>query len=408
MISSDASPAWLLPAGFEDLGPCQASALEHLRRELLDLYVVWGYRQVIPPMLEHLESLLTGSAADLDLQTWKVLDQASGRLLGFRSDMTPQMARMDAQMSRDHELRRLCYAGTVLRAQPDALGGSRAPFQVGAELFGVAGPEGDLEILSLMAETLMRCQDAPLLLDLGHVAISLALVEATGLAGSRRAALLRHLERKAWADVRQLLLEAGVAAGIRDDFALLAHLRGERQILDVARKGLGQYPAIRKATDTLEAVWEAFSGRYPQIDVACDLAELQGHRYHTGLLFAIYGPQRGNALAQGGRYDGIGEVFGQSRPATGFSIDLRPLLKETGGNHPDFRVWAPPGQDAELWKSICDLRTRGYTVVQELRSELRDQPDQSLPTGYDAALQHDGGGWKLWKPDPDGTSFPSL
>ncbi len=408
MKPSEASPAWLLPSGFEDLGPRQANALEYLRRELLDLYAAWGYRQVIPPMLEHLESLLTGSAADLDLQTWKVLDQASGRLLGFRSDMTPQMARMDAQMSRDHELRRLCYAGTVLHAQPDALGGSRAPFQVGAELFGVTGPAGDLEILSLMAETLMLCQDAQLLLDLGHVGIALALVEAAGLSGSRRMELLRHLERKAWADVRQVLLENGVPAGIRDDFSLLAHLQGERQVLEDARKYLGHHPAIRKATDTLGAVWDAFSERYSGIQVACDLAELQGHRYHTGLLFAIYGPQRGNALAQGGRYDGIGEAFGCSRPATGFSIDLRPLLKENGGDHNGFRVWAPPGADTELWKTICDLRARGYTVIQELRSEQQEPAGQHLPDGYDAVLRHDGEGWNLWGPDPDNISFPSL
>jgi len=392
------SPAWLLPAGFEDLGPARAEALEKHRRVLLDRFARWGYRLVIPPMLEHLESLLTGSAADLDLQTWKVLDQASSRLLGFRSDMTPQMARMDAQMSRDHDQRRLCYAGTVLRALPDALGGSRAPYQVGAECFGVAGPEGDLEILSLMIESVTTCQDIDrCVLDLGHVAITRSLVAAMNLDSLDQARLLEAVERKAWPDLQGILEAVPGHGSARAELSLLADLHGGPEVLERARHAFGRHPVVQRALDDLDFVWTVLRERYPRLSIQCDLAELHGHRYHTGMLFAMYGPQRGEPLAQGGRYDGIGRSFGRERPATGFSLDLKTLLRDGSEPSGGPRIWAPALADAELWRSISDLRAQGYTVVQGGPGPKTSTTEE----GFDGWLELRDGSWILVGNSPE-------
>ncbi len=395
MKHAESHPAWLLPSGFEDVLPARAEALEHCRRGLLDLYAQWGYRQAIPPLVEHLESLLTGSAADLDLQTWKLLDQDSGRLVGLRSDMTPQMARIDAQTSAIHELRRLAYAGTVLRARPDLLGGSRAPFQMGGELFGVAGPEGDLEVLSLMVESLIHCAVSDLLLDIGHVGISRALADAAGLDDVPRAELLRRVERKAWQDVRVWLREHDCGSALSADFDALAHLQGDFGVLTQARQRLGHYPAVGTALDDLQFVWEALRTRYPHLTIQCDLSEIHGHRYHTGLLFSLFGPQRGDALASGGRYDDVGAVFGRRRAATGFSLDLKPLLRKFPETERAARVWAPAGTDAVLWQSMQDLRRAGYAVIQDIAR--REPPDLSIlrEQGFYAILTAQQDGWQI-------------
>jgi ATP phosphoribosyltransferase regulatory subunit len=399
MERSNSAASWMLPAGFEDMGPRQAKALEGKRRELLDLFATWGYRQVIPPMLEHLESLLTGSAIDLDLETWKVLDQASGRVLGFRSDMTPQMARIDVQMTRGDEARRLSYAGTVLRAQPDALGGSRAPFQVGAELFGVASAEADLEVLCLMIESVQRCCPGnDLVLDLGHVAIPRRLAEASGLPQSAREELLRLLERKAWPDLHHLLQSHGVAGESIHAFRALAELHGEREVLAQARQKLTAYADLSQPLEELDFVWEMLAQRYPQLSIRADLAEMQGHRYHTGMLFALFAPLRGAAIARGGRYDGVGQAFGRHRPATGFSLDLRPLLRDIDEERNTPRVWAPGGGDPALWKAIGDLRSQGYIVVQDLGAAMTQR---QIPEGFDAVLQQERGRWTLLSHSPE-------
>ncbi len=395
--TKEKSATWILPAGFEDMGPRQAAALEGKRRELLDLFARWGYRQVIPPMLEHLESLLTGSAVDLDLETWKVLDQASGRVLGFRSDMTPQMARIDVQMARGEEARRLSYAGTVLRAQPDALGGSRAPFQVGAELFGVSSADADLEILSLLVESVRRCcSSSDLVLDLGHVAIPRSLAQETGLSLRDQSELLRLLERKAWPDLRQLLRSDAVTVRSAETFLALTDLHGDHEVLARARQQFAAFPAILRALEELEFVWQVLAQRYPDLEIRADLAEMQGHRYHTGMLFALFSAQRGAAIARGGRYDGVGAAFGRSRPATGFSLDLRPLLRDLVDAEPAPSVWAPSGHDAELWQAIQDLRGQGYTVVQDLAGTAAE-----LPVGYDASLVREQGRWTLVARSPE-------
>jgi|AOMQ01.1.fsa_nt_gi ATP phosphoribosyltransferase regulatory subunit len=395
MTRPESHPAWLLPSGFEDVLPARTEALEHCRRALLDLYAQWGYRQVIPPLVEHLESLLTGSAADLDLQTWKLLDQDSGRLVGLRSDMTPQMARIDAQTSSATELRRLAYAGTVLRARPDLLGGSRAPFQMGAELFGVDGPAGDLEVLSLMVESLIHCAVPNLLLDIGHVGISQALADAAGLEGALRADLLQHVERKAWPDVRAWLREHHCGTELSADFDVLSRLQGEFDVLEQARQRLGHHPAVCTALDDLHFVWGALRVRYPDLAIQCDLSEIHGHRYHTGLLFSLFGPQRGESLASGGRYDDIGVAFGRRRAATGFSLDLKPLLREIPAAERARQIWAPAGTDDLLWQSIQEHRRAGYAVLQDLVNQ--EVPDQQTlrARGFDAVLIREQAGWKM-------------
>lgn len=392
-MRTETHPTWLLPSGFEDVLPARTEALEHCRRNLLDRYALWGYRQVTPPLVEHLESLLTGSAADQDLQTWKLLDQDSGRLVGLRSDMTPQMARIDAQTSASGEVRRLAYAGTVLRARPDLLGGSRAPFQVGAELFGVPGPEGDLEVLSLMVESLRQCSVPDLLLDIGHVGIPQALADAAGLNIPQRGQLLRHIERKAWPDVRLWLKAQGVGKALCADFDVLSHLQGEKHVLDQAHQQLGRHPAVGKALDDLTFVWEALRSRYPDLAIQCDLSEMRGHHYHTGLLFSLFGPQRGEALARGGRYDDIGAAFGRRRAATGFSLDLKPLLREFPATQRRKQIWAPAGTDAVLWKVIQEERQKGYLVLQDLLHTVQPDVGSLATLGYDAFLESTTAGW---------------
>ena len=399
MTRTESHPAWLLPSGFEDVLPARTEALERCRRALLDLYARWGYRQVIPPLVEHLESLLTGSAADLDLQTWKLLDQDSGRLVGLRSDMTPQMARIDAQTSSAKEIRRLSYAGTVLRARPDLLGGSRAPFQMGAELFGVEGAEGDLEVLSLMVESLVHCAVPDLLLDIGHVGISQTLADAAGLEGALRAELLRHVERKAWSDVRTWLREHHCGMELTADFHALSGLQGDFGVLEQARQHLGHYPAVRLALDDLQCVWSVLRARYPDLAIQCDLSEIHGHRYHTGLLFSLFGPQRGEALASGGRYDDIGAAFGRRRAATGFSLDIKPLLLGLPDSGRIGRIWAPAGMDDLLWQSIQEHRRAGFVVLQDLLRQDAPSPQILRAQGFDAVLIQEATGWKVQRLD---------
>ena len=399
MTRTESHPAWLLPSGFEDVLPARTEALERCRRALLDLYAQWGYRQVIPPLVEHLESLLTGSAADLDLQTWKLLDQDSGRLVGLRSDMTPQMARIDAQTSSAKEVRRLSYAGTVLRDRPDLLGGSRAPFQMGAELFGVEGAEGDLEVLSLMVESLIHCAVPDLLLDIGHVGISQTLADAAGLEGALRADLLRHVERKAWSDVRTWLREHHCGMELTADFDALSGLQGDFDVLEQARRYLGHYPAVRAALDDLQCVWSVLRARYPDLAIQCDLSEIHGHRYHTGLLFSLFGPQRGEALASGGRYDDIGAAFGRRRAATGFSLDIKPLLLGLPDSGRIGRIWAPAGMDDLLWQSIQEHRRAGFVVLQDLLRQDAPSPQSLRAQGFDAVLIQEATGWKVQRLD---------
>ncbi|MCA1978080.1 MAG: ATP phosphoribosyltransferase regulatory subunit [Thiobacillus sp.] len=311
--------AWLLPENVEDVLPPQAWRMEDMRRALLDLFRARGYQLVIPPLMEYVDSLLTGVGADLDLKTFKLVDQLSGRLMGVRADITPQVARIDAHLLAANAVNRLCYAGSVLHTQSDGFHRSREPIQIGAELYGDAGAQADIEILSLMLQGLDACGVRAAQLDIGHVGVYRALAQEAGLSGEVEHQLFGALQAKDASAVA--VLTAGLPAALADAFAALPQLYGDRGVLQEARARLPQLPAVAAALDTLDAVDAGLKG----VDAAYDLAELRGYGYHSGVVFAAYTAGRSRAIAQGGRYDEVGRVFGRARPATGFSLDLREL-----------------------------------------------------------------------------------
>ena len=311
--------AWLLPENVEDVLPPQAWRMEELRRALLDLFRGQGYQLVIPPLMEYVDSLLTGVGADLDLKTFKLVDQLSGRLMGVRADITPQVARIDAHLLAANAVNRLCYAGSVLHTQSDGFHRSREPIQIGAELYGDASAQADLEILTLMLKGLDACGVRATQLDIGHVGVYRALAQAAGLSGEIEHQLFGALQAKDASAVS--VLTAGLPASLADAFAALPQLYGDRAVLAEARVRLPALPAVVAALDTLEALDAELAG----VAAAYDLAELRGYGYHSGVVFAAYTAGRSSAIAQGGRYDEVGKVFGRARPATGFSLDLREL-----------------------------------------------------------------------------------
>ena len=312
--------AWLLPENVEDVLPPQAWRMEDMRRALLDLFRSHGYQLVIPPLMEYVESLLTGVGADLDLKTFKLVDQLTGRLMGVRADITPQVARIDAHLLAANAVNRLCYAGSVLHTQSDGFHRSREPIQIGAELYGEAGAEADLEVLTLMLQGLAACGVKTLQLDIGHVGVYRALAHEAGLSGEVEHQLFGALQAKDRSAVT--VLTAGLTAALRDAFAALPQLYGDRSVLAEARACLPHLPSVQSALDTLETLDRGLA----DVAVAYDLAELRGYGYHSGVVFAAYTGGRSHAIAQGGRYDEVGRVFGRARPATGFSLDLRELV----------------------------------------------------------------------------------
>ncbi len=384
------SPRWLLPDGIEEILPAPARQLEQLSRRLLDHFDRWGYDLVMPPLVDYLESLLVGSGHDLDLQTFKLVDQISGRTLGIRADMTPQVARIDAHHLRTAAPTRLCYLGTVLHTRPDGFAGARSLLQVGAELYGHAGIESDLEILRLMAEALALAGVAPVYLDLGHVGIYRALVADAGLDSERESELFDALQRKAKPEIHDLLAAWALPAEHATRLLALADLHGSAQVLATARDALAGAPeAVFAAIDTLDQVARRVAEQIPAVTLHFDLAELRGYHYHTGLVFAAYTPGRGQAIALGGRYDGIGQVFGQARPATGFSTDLRTLAAV--GNLPveaPAAIFAPADASDEV---IAELRKRGERVIRELPG----QAGEPAELGCDRRLVERNGKWEV-------------
>jgi len=311
--------AWLLPENVEDVLPPRAWRMEDMRRALLDLFRGHGYQLVIPPLMEYVDSLLTGVGADLDLKTFKLVDQLSGRLMGVRADITPQVARIDAHLLATNAVNRLCYAGSVLHTQSAGFHRSREPIQIGAELYGEAGTEADLEILTLMLQGLAVCGVKTPQLDIGHVGVYRALAQEAGFSSEIEHQLFGALQAKDSGAVS--VLTAGMQASLRDAFAALPQLYGDRSMLAEARMRLPQLASVQTALDTLETIDRSLR----DVEVAYDLTELRGYGYHSGVVFAAYTGGRSHAIAQGGRYDEVGRVFGRARPATGFSMDLREL-----------------------------------------------------------------------------------
>lgn len=351
---------WLLPEYIEDVLPAEAAQIEHLRRSLLDLFEVHGYQFVIPPMMEYLESLITGVGHDLDLATFKVVDQLTGRLMGVRADITPQAARIDAHMLNNQGVTRLCYAGSVLRTNPDGLAQTRQPMQLGAELFGHAGVEGDIEIQRLMVKTLQVSGIKALQIDFNHVGIFDALMKNTDPIFEKQ--LYQALQSKDQTEVKALTKDFDAVT--RDALCALTELNGDVAILAEAAKRLPKTPAITKALAELLQVSDQLKDL--DVGVSFDLAELRGYHYHSGMVFAAYAQGCPGPLALGGRYDEVGQAFGRARPATGFSLDLRGLVKALPPSNVKQCILAPYGNDDSLIKKIDELRKSGEKVVQEL------------------------------------------
>lgn len=377
--------AWLLPEYVEDILPPYSGQAETLRRRLLDLFDGYGYEQVSPPLVEYLDSLLTGAARDLDLKTFKVVDALSGRLLGVRADMTPQVARIDAHLINHEGATRLCYAGPVLRTRPAGLA-CREPLQIGAELFGHAGIEADLEIQELLLAALDRVGVPDARLSLGHAGLFRALAEGAGLDEEHAAALFAALRGKDVPEVQALC--AGLVAPWRQAFNELPGLYGGAETLRRAREVLPDQPAIRQALDQLERLLTAGNAQ-GLASVAVDLSDLRGDGYHNGAMFAAYAGGQARAVALGGRYDGAGSVFGRNRPATGFSLDLRQILGCLGEPAGRDAILAPFADDAELRARIAELRAAGERVV----VELPGQEGHRAESGCARHLVKTGQGW---------------
>ncbi len=383
---------WLLPQGIEDLLPEQAVQAEKLRRELLDFYHSWGYQLIIPPFIEYLDSLLTGTGHDLDLQTFKLIDQLSGRLLGVRADMTPQAARIDAHRLERQAPSRLCYLGTVLRTLPDGFVGSRSLLQVGAELFGHTGAESDVEILELMVGTLALSGVEDVYIDLGHVGIYRGLACDAGLNEDQEAVLFEALQRKAIPEINEFLGRLDLSTAQRARIAGLATLNGDGDVLERARALLeGSGEAVQSALDNLVTIAALAQRRLPQLSLHFDLAELRGYQFHTGAVFAAFVPDRGQEIARGGRYDEIGKVFGRARPATGFSTDLRMLMQLGDRDWPKATgaILAPAEDDPALTEKVRALRAEGQAVIQQ----LPDQAGSLSDMGCDRVLRWNGSAW---------------
>ena len=357
---------WLLPDGIEEVLPDEARRLERLRRAVLDLFDRWGYELVMPPLMEYLEALLTGVGGELDIETFKVTDTQTGRLMGIRADMTPQAARIDAHYLKRSEPVRLCYVGPVLRSRAESLGGSREPLQLGAELFGHEGSASDAETLTLMLATLQQLGIVDVHLDLGHVGIFRALVAEAGLDPIREQQLFEALQRKAQPDIQTLTAAWSMPDKLATAFAALVELNGDSAVLAEAEKRLGKLSqGVRKSLAELKAVADAVTGRVDNAPaINFDLAELSGYQYYTGVVYSAFVVGQGRAIAKGGRYDGIGAAFGRARPATGFGADLRQLARLAPHSSEQVSgIMAPAENDPALHKLIASLRAQGERVV---------------------------------------------
>jgi ATP phosphoribosyltransferase regulatory subunit len=379
-------PRWLLPENISDVLPREARRVEQLRRALLDLYRGYGYELVIPPLIEHAESLLTGTGNDLDLRTFKLTDQSSGRLLGLRADTTPQVARIDAHILNRQGVVRLCYAGSVLHARPLHPLAAREPVQVGAELYGLGGVAADVEVLELAVASLHLAGLRSVRLDLGHTGVVRGILQLSPLPTSLVDDLLASLNAK---DVPALQQQSvALSSEVRAALLGLTRLNGGREVLHDARRKLPQSAPITAALDELEAIVE----RCGADDVSIDLSDLHGYRYKTGVTFAVHTTGSASEVLRGGRYDDIGKAFGRARPAVGFSIYLRELA-ELAADDPPHAILAPANADQRLRALIAKLRADGEIVVQRLESETDGAEESEFI--FDRAIERRGDTWQV-------------
>lgn len=355
---------WLLPEGIEEILPAEAKAIDKLRRRLLDLYSSWGYDMVIPPLVEYTDSLLIGLGRDVDLLTFKMTDQLTGRLLGLRADITPQTARMDAHSFIRPGTSRLCYAGHVVHALPKNPLATRTPIQAGVECYGESGDSADIEVISLLLESLQLAGLPQLHIDLGHIGIYRALANYAGLDQTNEDLFFELLQRKAMPEIRDWVAANIQDSSIAKQFLALPGLAGDSSVFAQARAIFTASPEIQEALTQLEKVATLISHRYPSAELYFDLGELRGYHYLTGIVFAAYAPGYGNPIASGGRYDHIGEVFGRARPATGFAVDITAISK-LGLLESDIvkAIGVEASTDKAQWEAICRLREAGERVI---------------------------------------------
>jgi len=374
---------WQLPDGMEEILPGQAEAVETLRRALLDVYRSWGYRLVIPPLMEFTESLLVGLGEDLDLLTFKLTDQFSGRTLGIRADITTQVARIDAHSLAEDGVTRLCYAGSTLHTRPKSLMASRSPIQLGAELYGDDSLGADVEIVRLMLATLETAGLFGITLDLGHVGIYEAVLATAGLSPEQEATVFDALQRKSVPDLNLALV--GIEPDIAALIIALVDLHGDETVLEAARSLFAEtVPGALTGIDALEEVAYHLRRQSPELDIYFDLSELRGYHYHTGLVFAAYVSGCGQALANGGRYNDVGAVFGRARPATGFATDLKSLMAMLPTIATKQQaISMPNADDPALNLRARELRAEGEVVIDCLSGSPDPQCDRHL-------VEHDG------------------
>ena len=358
---------WLLPEGSEDLLPPLAPRVEKVRRHLLDLFELWGYNYVIPPMFEYLESLLTGSGEELDLLTFKALDLLSGRTIGFRADITPQVARIDAHSLCKPGVQRLCYVGTAVRTEAASIFSGRNPISAGVELFGDASERADAEIVSLMVESLKMLGLISIHLNLGNVGIFRETIDRLKIQGTERDLIFKAVQKKAVVDLEEICDKCRFSKQDTHIIKELPNLCGNSEVLQEARVLFQSYPSILKRIESLEKVKSIVLERYPDIKIYFDLSELRGFGYHTGIVFSANLDGSSQPLAQGGRYDYVGEVFGRNaREATGFSIDVVNLAKESAeqktAKESVLVINREEDPHGNLWKKIEELRGEGFIV----------------------------------------------
>ncbi len=384
---------WILPEGIDELLPSDAAALETLRRKLGDLYRCWGYELIVPPVIEYIDSLLTGTGHELDLQTFKLIDQLNGKSLGVRSDMTPQVARIDAHRLETKGINRLCYVGTTLSTRPLGFNASRSPLQLGAEIYGHAGAQSDVEVISLMLATLKKCTNKPMYLDLGHVGIFRGLASYAELSEEQENSLFDMMQRKSVPEIAAFVDNVGLSKDHKTLFLSLVHFSGGEEVLE---KGMEQYANINEDVTSafmeLREIVNRLKGIDNTVQLHLDLSELRGYSYHTGVVFAAYLESHGQEIARGGRYDDIGRCFGRPRPATGFSTDLKilsSLHQQQSSKDITKAIYVPDTSDQSVWEKISQLRNAGEIVA----CALSDSIPEAETLHFDRVLIFKDGNW---------------
>lgn len=349
--------AWVLPDYIADVLPSEARHIEEIRRDLLDMARCYGYELVMPPLLEHLESLLSGTGEALDLQTFKLVDQLSGRMMGLRADSTPQVARIDAHLLNRTGVTRLCYCGPVLHTRPSGPHATREPLQFGAEIYGHSGLEADLEILTLALDSLKVAQVNAIKVDMADARIVHALLKDASLSAGQLAQVHSALAAKDASELKSLTRHApkNVAQALQD----LVQLYGDATVLQEAQRVLPHSPEIQEALAHLKWLASHIEGA----SVSFDLADLRGYAYYSGARFSMYAPGGSDALVRGGRYDEVGSVFGRKRPAVGFSLDIKNVVGVAAARPLRAAIRAPWGEASELRTAVAGLRKQGETVV---------------------------------------------